>query len=105
MEARRNSLGSPARRGQIVLFCVAGLVILSLALTAALLIAIANAQDRSAAAQSIGFVNAAVEREKSALVRTSHDYAAWGDAYRHLHSTLDRDWAFVQGNFGATGHL
>lgn len=87
-------------RGNALIFGVVGLVILSLVLTAGLLLGIAQSQDSRAAKQSIAFVDAALAKEAETLTRLSNDYADWGDAYRHLHQTVDTDWAFNQENFG-----
>ncbi|RJF86821.1 bifunctional diguanylate cyclase/phosphodiesterase [Oleomonas cavernae] len=87
-------------RGHTLIFSLVGLVILSLILTAGLLLGIAQSQDRRAAEQSIAFADAALARETETLTRMSNDYADWGDAYRHLHQTVDTDWAFDQENFG-----
>ena len=43
-----------------------------------------------------------VESLTKSLTSLSRDYAFWGDAYRHLHKTVDPDWAFAQENIGPT---
>jgi diguanylate cyclase (GGDEF)-like protein/PAS domain S-box-containing protein len=79
-------------------------VVLTLAfvLTVAALWHITFRQDRQSEERSRALVESAIEVRRAGLRRTVLDYAAWGDAYAHLHPVVDRNWAFEEGNFGGT---
>ena len=81
---------------------VAALVILSFVLMAALLVKIAGDLDRHASEQAARFAHAAIERRLHETEREVKDYAAWGEAYQHLHLKTDVEWAFNRQNAGPT---
>ena len=81
---------------------IAVLVALSVLFMAGLLFKIAYEQDSHVAAQARQLVSAALVRQRDAMGRSVKDYAAWGEAYQHLHLRTDIDWAFNQQNVGAT---
>ncbi|MEJ5280449.1 EAL domain-containing protein [Pseudomonas sp. MYb541] len=66
------------------------------------LVYLAHELDRSEQAESAFYTRKAVQSLEKSLRVTVKDYAFWSDAYKHLHMTVDADWAFVRGNIGAT---
>lgn len=79
---------------------VAVLVVLSYAFMAGLLVQIARNQNASSADQASHFVDAVLDRRREMIGKDAKDYAAWGEAYQHLHIQTDVDWAFNQQNLG-----
>jgi len=61
---------------------------------------ISRIQDRKALEQNERFVRLLIREKEEWLKRTAVDYADWGAAYRHLHKTVDVDWAYHQDNLG-----
>lgn len=66
------------------------------------LVYLAHELDRSEQSESAFYTRKAVQSLEKSLRVTVKDYAFWSDAYKHLHMTVDADWAFVRGNIGAT---
>lgn len=66
------------------------------------LVQIARSLDTDAFRRTTRAVETALDTRRSVLERTIVDYAAWGEAYRHLSATTDTDWAFTRGNLGAS---
>lgn len=66
------------------------------------LVYLAHELDRSEQAESAFYTRKAVQSLEKSLRVTVKDYAFWSDAYKHLHMTVDADWAFIRGNIGAT---
>ncbi|WP_323986065.1 bifunctional diguanylate cyclase/phosphodiesterase [Pseudomonas canadensis] len=66
------------------------------------LVYLAHELDRSEQVESAFYTRKAVQSLEKSLRVTVKDYAFWSDAYKHLHMTVDADWAFVRGNIGAT---
>lgn len=96
----------PRARGENVFFAkrtlqtMALLVGETIIIAAAGIIYIASQLNEQAVSQSRFLVEKAWElRQKSMKVRIK-DNAFWGDAYQHLHVTVDPDWAFVSQNLG-----
>jgi len=85
-----------------VLFMCTGFLTLVILIAGAISIYFALGLDRSEAKKAKFLVEKAVESLVSASKATIKDYAFWGDAYRNLHTEVNTDWAFVQGNLGAT---
>lgn len=85
-----------------VLFMCTGFLTLVILAAGVISIYFALGLDRSEAKKAKFLVEKAVESLVSASKTTIKDYAFWGDAYRNLHSQVNTDWAFVQGNLGAT---
>lgn len=96
----------PRARGENVFFAKRTLQTMALLVGATIIIAaagiiyIASQLNEQAVSQSRFLVEKAWElRQKSMKVRIK-DNAFWGDAYQHLHVTVDPDWAFVSQNLG-----
>ncbi|HWH89456.1 MAG TPA: EAL domain-containing protein [Pseudomonas sp.] len=66
------------------------------------LVYVARNLDRAEEAESAFYTRKAVESLEKSLRSTVKDYAFWGDAYKHLHTGLDVDWAYVRQNLGPT---
>ena len=81
---------------------IAGLVALCVLFMAGLLFKIAREQDARVAVRAEQLVSAAMTRQRDAIARSVKDYAAWGEAYQHLHVRTDVDWAYGQQNLGPT---
>ena len=81
---------------------IAAVVVFSFLLMAALMVKIAFEQDSRASAQAARFAETSLARGRDEIGRSVKDYAAWGEAYLHLHATTDVDWAYVQQNLGPT---
>lgn len=67
-----------------------------------MLIYLARDLDRTEQAESAFYTRMAMQGLEKSLRSIVKDYAFWGDAYRHLHSEVDTDWAYVQQNLGPT---
>lgn len=61
---------------------------------------IALHQNRDAAKQSLFYAGKAIADQQQAMGTTISDYAFWGDAYQHLHATVNTDWAYGRKNMG-----
>ena len=85
-----------------VLFMFTGFLTLVILSAGVISIYFALGLDRAEASKAKFLVGKAVDSLVSASQATIKDYAFWGDAYRNLHSEVNTDWAFVQGNLGAT---
>ncbi|HKS12035.1 MAG TPA: CHASE4 domain-containing protein, partial [Pseudomonas sp.] len=70
------------------------------AMAAALALYFAHGLDRAEQQQAQSLVQKSLGAAQRSLKLTVKDYAFWGDAYRHLHSTVDVEWAYVRENFG-----
>jgi diguanylate cyclase (GGDEF)-like protein/PAS domain S-box-containing protein len=58
--------------------------------------------DRAEQAQARSLVEKSLRAAQKSVQLTLKDYAFWGDAYRHLHTRVDVDWAYARENFGPT---
>lgn len=67
-----------------------------------LILYLANDLDRREESESAFHVRKAVQTIEKSIGATVKDYAFWGDAYKHLHTTIDTEWAYVRQNVGAT---
>ena len=67
-----------------------------------LLLYFADNLDRTEERHTRFLIEKAIDASSKALKVTIKDYAFWGDAYRHLHTTVDVDWAYVRQNVGPT---
>jgi diguanylate cyclase (GGDEF)-like protein len=90
------------RLGKRAVPAIVLLIVLSFVLMAGLLVHIAVQQDHRAAEQARAFAQAALDRRKEIIAKEVKDYAAWGEAYQHLHAITDVDWAYAQQNLGRT---
>lgn len=84
------------------LYPLIGLSLAAFLVSIALLLSTGEEQDRAAAERSVAFERAAIAHREEHLATSLADYAAWGEAYVHLHAAFDKDWAFDQGNLAAT---
>lgn len=76
----------------LVLFLIASLALVQIALH----------QNRNATEQSLFYVRKAIEDQQQLIGITVGDYAFWGDAYQHMHATVNPEWAYVRKNMGAS---
>lgn len=84
------------------LFKFAGLLTGVFLLASYLLIYLGHDLDKTEQSEGSFYVEKAVQSLEKSLRMTVRDYAFWGDAYRHLHTEVDPDWAFVRQNVGPT---
>jgi len=84
------------------LFKFAGLLAAVILLASGLLVYVAHNLDTIEEAESAFYTRKAVQSLEKSLLLTVKDYAFWGDAYKHLHTRVDTDWAFVRQNVGPT---
>ena len=66
------------------------------------LVYIAHDLDHTEQVESAFYTRKAMQSMEKSLRVTVKDYAYWSDAYKHLHVTVDTDWAFVRENVGPT---
>ncbi|MEB0123769.1 EAL domain-containing protein [Pseudomonas sp. CCI1.2] len=70
-------------------------------LASCLLIYVAHNLNSTEELESAFYAEKAVQTLQKNLVVTVKDYAFWGDAYKHLHTAIDIDWAFRRQNLGS----
>lgn len=87
---------------RISLIGFSGMLLLIFMLASVLIISIAFKQNRDAETRSHFYTDKAVQSLEKSVLLTIKDYAFWGEAYVHLHKTVDIDWAFVRQNIGPT---
>ncbi|VVN91285.1 EAL domain-containing protein [Pseudomonas fluorescens] len=87
---------------RISLMGFSGLLLSIFLLASVLIIFIAFKQNHDAEARSRFYTEKAVQSLEKSVLLTIKDYAFWGDAYEHLHKTVDTDWAFGRQNIGST---
>lgn len=87
--------------GRHVVLPLTGLVLGAIALVIAFVLVTARKQDEEARVSSIRLAETAVETKKDAIARNLKDYAFWQDAFDHLHTKVDVQWASTDGNVGA----
>jgi diguanylate cyclase (GGDEF)-like protein/PAS domain S-box-containing protein len=87
---------------RISLIGFSGMLLLIFMLASVLIISIAFKQNRDAESSSHFYTDKAVQSLEKSVLLTIKDYAFWGEAYVHLHQTVDIDWAFVRQNIGPT---
>lgn len=61
---------------------------------------VAQNLDATEEAESAFYTKKAIQSVEKSIRSTVKDYASWGEAYTHLHKTVNTDWAFVRGNTG-----
>jgi diguanylate cyclase (GGDEF)-like protein/PAS domain S-box-containing protein len=66
------------------------------------LVYLAQKLDGAEEVKSAFYTRKAVQSLENSLRSTVKDYAFWGDAYKHLHTEVDTDWAYVRQNIGTT---
>jgi diguanylate cyclase (GGDEF)-like protein/PAS domain S-box-containing protein len=84
------------------LFKFAGLLAGVFVLASVSLVYLAHDLDRKEEVESAFYTQKAMQSLEKSLRSTVKDYAFWGDAYKHLHTEVDPDWAFVRQNIGPT---
>jgi diguanylate cyclase (GGDEF)-like protein/PAS domain S-box-containing protein len=84
------------------LFKFVGLLAGVFLLASVSLVFLARDLDRTEEAESAFYTQKAVQSLEKSLRLTVKDYAFWGDAYKHLHTQVDPNWAFVRQNVGST---
>jgi diguanylate cyclase (GGDEF)-like protein/PAS domain S-box-containing protein len=87
-------------RASLVKF--AGLFSCVFLLAAYLLIYLSHDLDHTEEVESAFYTEKAMQAFEKSLRSTVKDYAFWGDAYKHLHSEVDPEWAYVRRNIGPT---
>ncbi|MHC8333136.1 bifunctional diguanylate cyclase/phosphodiesterase [Pseudomonas sp. LB3P25] len=70
------------------------------AMAVSLLLYFAHGLNRAEQEQAQSLIEKSIDGAEKSLHLTVKDYAFWGDAYKHLHRTVDFDWAYVRENFG-----
>jgi diguanylate cyclase (GGDEF)-like protein/PAS domain S-box-containing protein len=84
------------------LFKFAGLLVAGFLFAVYLLFYLAQDLDRTEETEGAFYTEKAMQTFEKTLRSTVKDYAFWGDAYRHLHTEVDTDWAYVRQNLGST---
>ncbi|GLK90202.1 bifunctional diguanylate cyclase/phosphodiesterase [Pseudomonas turukhanskensis] len=84
------------------LFKFAGLLVAGFVFAVYLFFYLAQDLDRTEETESAFYTEKAMQAFEKTLRLTLKDYAFWGDAYKHLHSEVDTDWAYVRQNLGST---
>ncbi|AVT21247.1 bifunctional diguanylate cyclase/phosphodiesterase [Paracidovorax avenae] len=91
------------RRGRSLLRrllpAIAALLVL-IGLGAYLLVTNALSQDADVQARSRTFTARSLEQQRNEVGRNIINYSKWGEAYRHLHLTVDKVWADDHRNVG-----
>lgn len=91
------------RRGRSLLRrllpAIAALLVL-IGLGAYLLVTNALSQDADVQARSRTFIARSLEQQRNEVGRNIINYSKWGEAYRHLHLTVDKVWADDHRNVG-----
>lgn len=67
-----------------------------------LLVYLAQDMNRGEEIESAFYTKKAVHSLEKSLRLIVKDYAFWGDAYKHLHLSVDAEWAFTRQNIGPT---
>lgn len=76
-------------------------LLLLIGLSGYLLVQNALNQDRDVQQRSRIFISRTLEQVRNEVGRNIINYAKWGEAYKHLHMTVDKVWADEQRNVGA----
>lgn len=87
---------------RVSLFKFVGLLTGVFFLAGYLILYLAHDLDRNEEAESAFYTNKAVGALEKSISATVKDYAFWGDAYKHLHASVDTNWAYVRQNVGPT---
>ncbi|WP_130906473.1 MULTISPECIES: EAL domain-containing protein [unclassified Pseudomonas] len=98
---------SPTNRSSVALtraslFKFVGLLAGVFLLACGSLVYLAQKLDGAEEVKSAFYTRKAVQSLENSLRSTVKDYAFWGDAYKHLHTEVDTDWAYVRQNIGTT---
>ncbi|MDO8359329.1 MAG: CHASE4 domain-containing protein, partial [Devosia sp.] len=79
-----------------------GVIFVAFALSMGLLYQVGAGQDERAIEQSTKLLQTEIDGRQATLAKTLKDYSAWGEAYKNLHLNFSLEWAYEQGNAGAT---
>ncbi|MDX1370460.1 EAL domain-containing protein [Pseudomonas sp.] len=82
------------------LLLISALLLVLFVVASAALVQIALQQNTRALEQSLFYVEKATQVRQKSILATIGDYAFWGDAYQHLHATVDLEWAYTRQNLG-----
>ncbi|MFN3580287.1 MAG: putative bifunctional diguanylate cyclase/phosphodiesterase [Pseudomonas sp.] len=88
------------RNTRKALLCMSSLIAALVLLGGFSIVLIAHQQNSAEARQSLFYATKATESRTRSAERDVIDYAFWGDAYQHLHASLDLDWAYTRANMG-----
>ncbi len=91
------------RRGSLLrrsLFPCILVLLVVIGLGAYLLIVNALSQDADVLQRSRVFIARSLEQQRNEAGRNIIDYSKWGEAYLHLHRTVDTHWAYERNNVG-----
>jgi diguanylate cyclase (GGDEF)-like protein/PAS domain S-box-containing protein len=91
-----------SRTARMSLLCVSALLLALFVLASAALVHVAMQQNAAALNRGQFYVQKAIQAREKAMLATISDYAYWGDAYQHLHASVDSDWAYKRQNLGRT---
>mgnify|MGYP000559903350 CR=1 FL=1 len=75
-------------------------LLLLIGLSGYLLVQNALNQDRDVQQRSRTFISRTLDQVRNEVARNIINYAKWGEAYKHLHMTVDKTWADEQRNVG-----
>ncbi|TWI53371.1 PAS domain S-box-containing protein/diguanylate cyclase (GGDEF)-like protein [Pseudomonas duriflava] len=78
------------------------LLFMMFTLACGILVYDARKQDKQASADARYAAERLLENLRARIVADISDYAKWGDAYTHLHVTVDPVWAYTQENLGSS---
>ncbi|MDH0746843.1 EAL domain-containing protein [Pseudomonas sp. GD03842] len=97
----------PVRRSSVSvirasLFKFVGLLTVVFFLAGYLLLYLAHDLNRTEESESAFYTQKAMQALEKSIGTVVKDYAFWGDTYKHLHLSIDTDWAFVRQNLGPT---
>ncbi|UAW99742.1 EAL domain-containing protein [Halopseudomonas nanhaiensis] len=98
--AASTEAGPSLRHTRRSLLLIAGLMLSLFLVASATLVVIAFQQNHAALEHSRQYAARAIDSQLRALETVVSDYAFWGDAYRHLHVTVDTGWAYERQNMG-----
>ena len=89
-----------SRATRRALLLISALLLLLFVVASVALQQIALQQNTRAIEQSLFYVEKATKARQKSILATISDYAFWGDAYQHLHATVDLEWAYTRQNLG-----
>jgi sensor domain CHASE-containing protein len=78
---------------RMVILPLLGMILVSVAISMALLLALVGRIDRQSDAQVRQMIEGAIQTRSSALALMTRDYGRWDDAVSNLYGKLDREWA------------
>lgn len=94
------AIGPSLRSTRSSLLLLSGLLLTLFLIVAIALVKIAWQQNHAALVQSRGYASKAIENQLANMAASVSDYAFWGEAYQHLHTQVDENWAYTRQNMG-----